>query len=57
VRAILGNIGVIVLPTQIAVGRAQEAFGPDGKLRDAKQQASVEKLAGQLVQTVAKLTG
>ena len=57
VRAILGNIGVIVLPTQIAVGRAQEAFGPDGKLKDAKQQASVERLAAQLVTTVGKLRG
>jgi NAD(P)H-dependent FMN reductase len=57
VRAILGNIGVLVLPTQIAVGRAQEAFGPDGKLRDAKQQASVERLAAQLVTTVGKLRG
>lgn len=57
VRAILGNIGVIVLPTQIAVGRAQDAFGPDGSLKDAKQQASVERLAAQLVTTVGKLRG
>lgn len=55
VRSILGNIGVIVLPLQVAVARAHEAFGPDGKLKDAKQAASVERLAGHLVATVAKL--
>jgi len=57
VRAILGNIGVLVLPAQVAVGKAYEAFDADGKLKDAKQLVSVAKLAGQLVQTVAKLKG
>jgi NAD(P)H-dependent FMN reductase len=56
VRSILGNIGVIVLPGQLAVGRAQDAFGPDGKLTDPKQNAAVEKLARQLVSTAAKLS-
>ena len=32
VRSILGNIGVIVLPEQVAVARAHEAFRPDGSL-------------------------
>jgi chromate reductase, NAD(P)H dehydrogenase (quinone) len=57
VRSILGNIGVIVLPTQVAVGKAHEAFDEGGKLKDAKQAASIEKLAAALVQTVAKLRG
>jgi chromate reductase len=43
-RSILGNIGAIVLPQQIAVPKAQEAFQPDGPLADAKQQASIEAL-------------
>src|SRR5215468_10289395 len=38
VRSILGNIGVIVLPDQVAVPKAREAFLPDGSLADAKQQ-------------------
>jgi NAD(P)H-dependent FMN reductase len=55
VRAILGSIGVLVLPTQLAVGRASEAFDEAGKLRDAKQQATLDKIAQQLVTTVTKL--
>lgn len=55
VRAILGNIGVFVLPTQLAVSKANEAFDEAGKLKDAKQQATLEKIARQLVTTVTKL--
>jgi chromate reductase, NAD(P)H dehydrogenase (quinone) len=55
VRAILGNIGVFVVPAQLAVSRANDAFDEAGKLKDAKQQASLEKVARQLVTTVTKL--
>src|SRR5258708_7225964 len=48
VRSILGNIGVIVLPDQIAVAKAHEAFKPDGSLVDPKQQAGVERLGNTL---------
>jgi len=54
-RAILGNIGVLVLPEQIAVPRAHEAFGPEGQLVDPKQQASVEKIGAGLARVLAKL--
>jgi NAD(P)H-dependent FMN reductase len=57
VRSILGNIGVIVLPDQVAVIKAGEAFNPDGTLKDAKQRAAVEKLGGTLASFVAKLKG
>jgi chromate reductase len=57
VRAILGNIGVLVLPTQVAVPKANDAFDADGKLKDAKTQASIEKLAKELVTTTSKLRG
>ncbi|MFQ5575190.1 MAG: NADPH-dependent FMN reductase [Terriglobia bacterium] len=43
-RSILSNIGVLVIPDQVAIGEAHEAFGPDGNLVDEKQQASVEGL-------------
>jgi NAD(P)H-dependent FMN reductase len=57
VRLILGNIGVLVLPTQVAVPKANEAFDADGKLKDAKTQASIERLAKELVTTTSKLRG
>jgi len=54
-RAILGNIGVIVLPDQFAVGMGHEAIGADGRLVDAKQQAAVEAIGATLATTTAKL--
>jgi len=55
VRSILGNIGVIVLPEQVAVPKAQEAFTPEGTLKDTATQAKIQKLAGGLAETIAKL--
>jgi chromate reductase len=57
VRAVLGNIGVLVLPDQVAIAKAHEAFNADGSLKDAKRQATVEKLAATLASTLAKLKG
>ncbi len=55
VRSILGNIGVIVLPDQIAVAKAHEAFQPDGSLIDPKQQAGIEGLGKTLASFLMKL--
>ncbi len=55
VRAILGNLGVLVLPDQIAVARAHEAFTPDGALKDPQQQAAVEELGRRVAQVAARL--
>ena len=55
VRSILGNIGVIVLPDQITVAQAHEAFNPDGTLQDPKRQAGVEGLGRTLAEFLAKL--
>ena len=55
VRAILGNIKVLVLPDQIAISKANEAFNPDGSLKDPKQQAAVEGLGAQLARVNTKL--
>ncbi|HYE35970.1 NAD(P)H-dependent oxidoreductase [Methylocaldum sp.] len=56
-RAILGNIGVIVLPDQLAVAKAHEAFQPDGMLINPKQHAAVEALGANLAGILAKLHG
>ena len=55
VRAILGNIGVVVLPDQLAISRAFEAFNADGTLKDAKLQAGVEGLGKTLAAFLKKL--
>ena len=55
VRSILGNIGVIVLPDQIAVAQSHEAFKSDGTLKDPKRQAGIEGLGRTLASFVAKL--
>jgi chromate reductase len=48
-RAILGNIGVIVLPDQVAIAKADQAFAPDGSLANPKQAAMVEAAVVELV--------
>jgi NAD(P)H-dependent FMN reductase len=55
VRAILGNINVVVLPEQIAIARAFEAFNADGSLKDPKMQAGVEGLGKTLTEFLKKL--
>ena len=56
VRSILSSIGVIVLPDQIAVSRAFEAFDDDGQLKDEKQQARVQGL-GESVANMLMMRG
>ena len=55
VRSILGNIGVIVLPDQIALAKAHGAFQPDGSLVDPMQQAGIERLGKTLASFLMKL--
>jgi chromate reductase, NAD(P)H dehydrogenase (quinone) len=55
VRAILGNIGTLVIPTQVSVPRAQEAFNADGSLRDEKLAQRIAKVAKELVATTRRL--
>ena len=57
VRSILGNIGVIVLPDQLAVPKAYEAFEADGSLKDPKQQAGIKGLGHTLASFLMKLNG
>lgn len=53
-RAILGNIGVIVLPDQVAVPKAHEAFDDKGGLKDERSAKQVTRLAQGLVDFLKK---
>jgi NAD(P)H-dependent FMN reductase len=55
VRSMLGNLGMIVLPDQIAVSQAYDAFDASGKLKEAKQQAAVEGLGATLATFLEKM--
>jgi len=55
IRAILGNIKVLVLPDQVAIGKAYEAFQADGTLKDLKQQAAIAALGQSVATILAKL--
>ncbi len=55
VRAILGNIGVTVLPDQIAISKAYEAFAADGSLVSEKQHSAVKGLGAKLAKHLTKL--
>lgn len=53
-RAIFGNIGVIVLPDQVAVSNAHEAFDASDRLKDARRAAQVSGIASALAEFLAK---
>jgi NAD(P)H-dependent FMN reductase len=54
-RAILENIGTMVLPAQVAIPKGAEAFQEDGSLKDTAQQKKVQALCEELVQVIRKL--
>src|SRR5262249_1599346 len=55
VRAILTHIGTIVLPHQVNVSHADQAFDAAGELKDLKLRAHVEGLGRELTEFIAKL--
>ncbi len=54
-RAILGNIGILVLPDQVTISAAHEAFDETGNLVDERKRKQIENLARKLVTTAGKL--
>jgi chromate reductase len=56
-RAILSNINVLVLPEQISISNAAEAFSAEGQLVDTAKQAAIQGLGQKLAATIAKLHG
>jgi chromate reductase, NAD(P)H dehydrogenase (quinone) len=55
VRSILGNIGVLVLPDQMAIGQAHQAFNQDGNLNNESQQTAITQLGSTLVAVTNRL--
>lgn len=55
VRSIFSNINCLVIPEQVAIGKAMEAFNADGTLKDAKQQATVANIGARVANVIAKL--
>lgn len=55
VRAILENIGVLVIPNQVAISKAHEAFNLDDTMKDTKQEQQVKKIGANLTQMLLKL--
>ena len=55
VRSILGNIGVIVMPDQMTIAKAHEAFNEDGTLKDKKQEDQVKKIGANVAKMLLKL--
>ncbi|MBK7877056.1 MAG: NAD(P)H-dependent oxidoreductase [Planctomycetes bacterium] len=54
-RALLTQLTVLVLPEQLSVSKAHEAFTPDGKLKDEKQHATALRIGARVVEVAGKL--
>jgi NAD(P)H-dependent FMN reductase len=56
-RSILGNIGVLVIPEQMTVPSAADAFDASGQLKDEKKLQQVRNVVSALVRVTGKLHG
>ena len=54
-RQVLSGLGVIVLPSQVQLGRADQAFDAAGALKDERAAKAVNALAKSLVEIADKL--
>lgn len=58
VRAILGNIGVVVLPEQAAIGAVHDAWNPEGTgLKDGMPKKLFDEMVARVVDVTRKLNG
>ena len=55
VRAILGNIGVLVVPQQRALSCGKDTFDDDGAVRDKAQRESLEAVGARVASVAAAL--
>jgi NAD(P)H-dependent FMN reductase len=56
-RMMLGNIGMHVVPQQLSIARAGDAFDEHGELEDASQREALRGVVDQLVETSRRLRG
>lgn len=54
-RSILQNIGVMVVPPQMAIAKAHEAFADDGTLQEAFQQQAIVNIGRTVAEVAAAL--
>ena len=54
-RAILANLGVLVLPEQFSLSRAHEAFDDAGQLKDARRRAAADEVVRRLIAVASRL--
>lgn len=55
-RAILSNVGVLVLPEQVTLSNAHEAFDETGNLKDPAKHETALELGAALADTLQKLS-
>jgi len=53
-RMMLGNIGVLVVPSQFSLPQAFSAFGDSGQLKDKKHLKALGKVVDELVDVVSR---
>jgi chromate reductase len=56
-RMMLGNIGVTVVPTQVAINFGVKAFGDDGQLTDDMQAKFLQGTIDEFIKTTDRLSG
>ncbi|GEN24656.1 FMN reductase [Halomonas cupida] len=57
VRQLLSNVGVTVLPNQLAIGGASKAFDDQGQLADEGQAKTLDAICQRLIDTLARQQG
>ena len=54
-RMLLGNINVHLIPSQVAISSAHEAFNDDGSLKNDQQEKMLQGVVSQLIETATAL--
>lgn len=55
IRAMLNNIGCLVLPEQVTVPAADKAFDSEGRLKEAAMQSRIEEIGAAVAEILLKL--